>query len=479
MNSAFAVIDIGGSSVKVTLMECDTHKSYSHSIAIQPILQDRHIFLEPEKLLEQIIEAMNQVVCFADSALKVVRISISSLRQGFCLVSGFREISPIYLNSDTSGQFAKDEEEKFGMKKIYSETGHWFAPQLTLPKMINLKRNSPEKFDETTRVLFVHDWLVWRFTGVQITEMGLVSAGQLAAINENQVNYEILNYFGFSEKILPKIAEFNQPIEKLQSDVKNRLNSSWWESTVHVGGGDSHFLHLGASMNESNVLVVSAGSSTPISWLNKSKIVTSELHPWISTSFREGHYFLEGNLGYPGTHYGWLLKNFAVKPKDISLDLKAVSKAPQVFGACNLWNQEKWESRPPFTIVGDVGSYSNEELILGLLLDYAFSLANQIQNIQKDFVIASIVITGGGSNADLCKLLKSLIDLPIYILPQDVAVTNLLSKLNNEEVTTKAIGSEINSLDFEISQYIKDLTRTHSQLYSELEGIRGVLSEIH
>lgn len=479
MNSAFAVIDIGGSSVKVTLMECDTHKTYSHSIAIQPILQDRHIFLEPEKLLEQIIEAMNQVVCFADSALKVVRISISSLRQGFCLVSGFREISPIYLNSDTSGQFAKDEEEKFGMKKIYSETGHWFAPQLTLPKMINLKRNSPEKFDETTRVLFVHDWLVWRFTGVQITEMGLVSAGQLAAINENQVNYEILNYFGFSEKILPKIAEFNQPIEKLQSDVKNRLNSSWWESTIHVGGGDSHFLHLGASMNESDVLVVSAGSSTPISWLNKSKIVTSELHPWISTSFREGHYFLEGNLGYPGTHYGWLLKNFAVKPKDISLDLKAVSKAPQVFGACNLWNQEKWESRPPFTIVGDVGSYSNEELILGLLLDYAFSLANQIQNIQKDFVIASIVITGGGSNADLCKLLKSLIDLPIYILPQDVAVTNLLSKLNNEEVTTKAIGSEINSLDFEISQYIKDLTRTHSQLYSELEGIRGVLSEIH
>lgn len=479
MNSAFAVIDIGGSSVKVTLMECDTHKTYSHSIAIQPILQDRHIFLEPEKLLEQIIEAMNQVVCFADSALKVVRISISSLRQGFCLVSGFREISPIYLNSDTSGQFAKDEEEKFGMKKIYSETGHWFAPQLTLPKMINLKRNSPEKFDETTRVLFVHDWLVWRFTGVQITEMGLVSAGQLAAINENQVNYEILNYFGFSEKILPKIAEFNQPIEKLQSDVKNRLNSSWWESTIHVGGGDSHFLHLGASMNESDVLVVSAGSSTPISWLNKSKIVTSELHPWISTSFREGHYFLEGNLGYPGTHYGWLLKNFAVKPKDISLDLKAVSKAPQVFGACNLWNQEKWESRPPFTIVGDVGSYSNEELILGLLLDYAFSLANQIQNIQKDFVIASIVITGGGSNADLCKLLKSLIDLPIYILPQDVAVTNLLSKLNNEEVITKAIGSEINSLDFEISQYIKDLTRTHSQLYSELEGIRGVLSEIH
>lgn len=479
MNSAFAVVDIGGSSVKVTLMECDTHKTYSHSIAIQPILQDRHIFLEPEKLLEQIIEAMNQVVCFADSALKVVRISISSLRQGFCLVSGFREISPIYLNSDTSGQFAKDEEEKFGMKKIYSETGHWFAPQLTLPKMINLKRNSPEKFDETTRVLFVHDWLVWRFTGVQITEMGLVSAGQLAAINENQVNYEILNYFGFSEKILPKIAEFNQPIEKLQSDVKNRLNSSWWESTVHVGGGDSHFLHLGASMNESDVLVVSAGSSTPISWLNKSKIVTSELHPWISTSFRKGHYFLEGNLGYPGTHYGWLLKNFAVKPKDISLDLKAVSKAPQVFGACNLWNQEKWESRPPFTIVGDVGSYSNEELILGLLLDYAFSLANQIQNIQKDFVIASIVITGGGSNADLCKLLKSLIDLPIYILPQDVAVTNLLSKLNNEEVTTKAIGSEINSLDFEISQYIKDLTRTHSQLYSELEGIRGVLSEIH
>lgn len=479
MNSAFAVIDIGGSSVKVTLMECDTHKTYSHSMAIQPISQDGYIFLEPEKLLGQIIEAMNQVVSSADNDLKVIRISISSLRQGFCLVSGSREISPIYLNSDTSGRFAREDEEKFGMKRMYSETGHWFAPQLTLPKMINLKRNFPEKFDTSTKVLFVHDWLVWRFTGIQITEMGLVSAGQLAAINKNQVNYEILHFFGFSENILPDVAEFNQPIGNLQSDAKNRLNASWWQTTVHVGGGDSHFLHLGASMNESEILVVSAGSSTPISWLNKSKTVTSELHPWISTSFRKGHYFLEGNLGYPGSHYGWLVKNFAVKPRELSIDLKALSKAPQVFGACNLWNEEKWESRPPFTIVGNISSYSNEDLILGLLIDYAFSLANQIQNIRKDFEIASIVITGGGSNADLCKLLKSVIDVPMYILPQEEAVSNLLTKLNNEEVSANSLKSEINSLDFEISQYLKDLSRTHSQLYSELEGTRGVLSEIN
>ena len=479
MNSAFAVIDIGGSSVKVTLMECDTHKTYSHSIAIQPILQDGHIFLEPEKLLEQIIVAMNQVISSADRALKVVRISISSLRQGFCLVSGFREISPIYLNSDTSGQFAKDEEEKFGMKKIYSETGHWFAPQLTLPKMINLKRKFPEKFDASTRVLFVHDWLVWRFTGVQTTEMGLVSAGQLAAINENQVNYEILRFFGFPENILPEISEFNQPIRNIQIDLRNRLNSSWWESTIHVGGGDSHFLHLGASNNESDVVVVSAGSSTPISWLNKSNIVTTELHPWISTSFRKGHYFLEGNLGYPGTHYGWLLKNFAVKPRELSIDLKTVSKAPQVFGACNLWNEEKWESRPPFTIAGNLGSYSNEELIVGLLLDYAFSLANQIQNIQKDFLLTSIVITGGGSNADLCKLLTCLIDVPVHLLSQEDAVTNLLTQLIEEEVSVITFETAIDALDFEISQYLRDRAKTHSQLYSDLEGMRGILNEIH
>lgn len=479
MNSAFAVIDIGGSSVKVTLMECDTHKTYSHSIAIQPKLQDGHIFLDPEKLLDQIIEAMNQVVSSADSALRVIKIYISSLRQGFCLISGTREISPLYLNSDTSGQFAREDEVKFGLKRMYSETGHWFAPQLTLPKLINLKRNFPEKFDTSTRVLFVHDWLVWRFTGVQITEMGLVSAGQLAAINENKVNYEILSYFGFPENILPEVSEFNQPIGNLQSDAKNRLNSSWWESTVHVGGGDSHFLHLGASKNESDVVVVSAGSSTPISWLNKSKIVTSELHPWISTSFRKGHYFLEGNLGYPGTHYGWLLKNFAVRPRELSIDLKTVSKSPEVFGACNVWNEVKWESRPPFTIVGNLGSYSNEELVLGLLLDYAFSLANQIQNIQKDFVVASIVITGGGSNADLCKLLKCLVDVPVHFLSQEDAVTNLLTQLNEEEVSANTFETAIDALDSEISQYLRDRAKTHSRLYSDLEGTRGILNEIH
>jgi uncharacterized protein YlxW (UPF0749 family) len=67
----------------------------------------------------------------------------------------------------------------------------------------------------------------------------------------------------------------------------------------------------------------------------------------------------------------------------------------------------------------------------------------------------------------------------MYILPQEEAVSNLLTKLNNEEVSANSLKSEINSLDFEISQYLKDLSRTHSQLYSELEGTRGVLSEIN
>jgi sugar (pentulose or hexulose) kinase len=478
MNSACAFIDIGGSSIKVSLMEIESHKTYSHSISIQPIFSAGHIFLEPEKLLGQIIEAMNQAVNSANTALRLIKVSISSLRQGFCLVSGSKEISPIYLNSDTSGQFAQEDEEEYGMKKMYSETGHWFAPQLTLPKMINLKRTSPQKFDGSTRVLFVHDWLVWRLTGVQITEMGLVSAGQLAAIDKNQVNFEVLEFFGFSENILPEVVEFNHQIGNLRSDVRKLLSASWWEVEVHVGGGDSHFLHLGATMNESNVLVVSAGSSTPISWLNESKIVTSELHPWISTSFKKGHFFLEGNLGYPGTHYSWLTKNFGRRPQELLINIEGISKAPQVFGACNLWNEEKWESRPPFTIVGNIGAYSNEELILGLLLDYAFSLANQVQNIQKDFAIASIVITGGGSNADLCKLLRSLIDVPVFFLPQEDAVTNLLCWLNDYEVSARAFRSEINPLDFEISQYLKNLAGGHSQLYSELEGTRGILNEI-
>lgn len=476
MSKVSALVDIGGSSVKVIIRDSEENKIYQQEIHIQPIVQGKHVFLQPEKLFDTVIQAMNLCSIKMPSGRKVDKFYISTLRQGFCLVGKDQELTPIYLNSDTSGDFAKADIEKYGKDKIYEETGHWYAPQLTLPKLINLFRKNPELNGNGTKLLFVHDWLIWKFSNELITEMSLVSAGQMAKISEKRINFELLDKFRISNSILPDVKKFDDTIADYNNPYKARLNDYWLNAELHVGGGDSHFLHMGASRNELGKLVVSAGSSTPISLLNTSLGDSKLLKPWKSTSFENNAFFIEGNLGYPGTYFGWLSKNFNNSILEDDITIENLTNASTIFGSCNMWNENSWDSRPAFSIFGDFSNSHGKDHLLGLTLDYAFSLANQISEFKKNsFDINEVLITGGGSNQVLQKILASLIDLPVVLISKIDSVSNIFSKINQEIYIKSEAPRSIDSLSDEVSQYLKNRAKEHLSLYSEFEGTRKVL----
>jgi sugar (pentulose or hexulose) kinase len=476
MTATSALIDIGGSSVKVTIRDNHTAKMLSHEISVTPNVEGRHIFLDSTQLFKTIIAAMNNCAESLSSGVKVEEIYISTLRQGFCLIDDEKELTPIYLNSDTSGELARNELDKYGSKKIYEETGHWFAPQLTLPKIINLFGNQPELLKHNTKLLFVHDWLVWKLTQEIVTEMTLVSAGQMAKLSEKSIHSGLLEYFDIPLSILPIPQEFASEVGAIKNKALTELSPRWSSAKVFVGGGDSHFLHMGASGNSSAKAVVSAGSSTPISLLSTSIGTSTLLQPWKSTSFDDSMYFLEGNLGYPGSFYGWLSKNVANPITRDSLNIANISKAPSVFGSCNMWNEEKWRSRPAFSILGDFSKSNSNELALGLLLDYSFALANQISALKNDgFKIDQIIITGGGASPQLQTILGSLLDISVERVATENAADNLFSLLGKEKRNSVVYENHSEPLDVETSEFLRSKAIDHALLYTEIEGIREVL----
>lgn len=476
MTNVSALIDIGGSSIKVTICDINTEKIYSHEVSTSPKVEGRHIYLEPNYLFTNITEAMNACAKKLPPGLLIDNLYISTLRQGFCLVQGAEEVTPLYLNSDSSGEYARKDIENYGSERLYEETGHWFAPQLTLPKIINLLQIKPKLFDKRTKLLFVHDWLVWRLTNILLTEMTLVSAGQLAKLKESKAHTELLDYFRIPVSLLPEPQKFGTSLGKLIKGVQSELTPHWRETMLYVGGGDSHFLHMGSSGNLRGKVVVSAGSSTPISLLSPELGTSTTLKPWKSTSFVETDYLLEGNLGYPGSFYGWLQSNVSNPPSLQRVDIETVSRAPIVFGSCNMWNEKKWESRPAFSIMGDFSNSSSSDLALGLTLDYAYSLANQISALDKDgFDIDTVIITGGGANAQIQSILNSLLEKPVDLISTDNAVRNLFLILNGMSTLATNGNSEPEILDKETSEFLKERSRRHSFLYEQVEDTRKVL----
>ena len=476
MTITSALIDIGGSSVKVTIRKDSAGEIFSHESMTNPLVNGKHISLDPRQLLECVIHTMNKAASKIAGNEPINKIYISTLRQGFCLIRENVEITPIYLNSDTSGEFSRSDIANYGSERIYQETGHWFAPQLTLPKLINLFRVIPDLKSDKTRMLFVHDWLVWKLSAIIQTEMTLVSAGQLADLSRRNIHWDLLEHFEIPSTLIPNPAKFGTVIGSLSTEIRSQLSSNWTYVELCVGGGDSHFLHMGASGNTPGKVVVSAGSSTPISLLSPTLGKSTLLQPWKSTSFASSAYFLEGNLGYPGSFFGWLSKNVSNPIKNQEVNMHTLSKVPTVFGSCNMWNEEKWESRPAFSILGDHSQSSSEEIALGLTLDYSFALANQISALIRDnFEIHQVVITGGGANPQIQAILKSLISVPVETLSSQNAISNLFSILNNESPTPMNFESITAELDQETSEFLLMQSKKHALLYEQVEGTRKVL----
>jgi sugar (pentulose or hexulose) kinase len=476
MTITSALIDIGGSSVKVTIRNNNAGEIFSYENTIAPLVDGKHISLEPRQLLHSVIHAMNTAASKLAPNEPINKIYISTLRQGFCLIRENVEITPIYLNSDTSGEYSRSDIADYGAQRIYEETGHWFAPQLTLPKLINLFRVKPELRSDKTRLLFVHDWLVWKLSNVIQTEMTLVSAGQMADLSKRDIHRDLLNHFDIPATLVPEPAKFGTLIGALNTEVRSQLSSNWSSAELCVGGGDSHFLHMGASGNTPGKVVVSAGSSTPISLLSSTLGKSTVLQPWKSASFSDSAYFLEGNLGYPGSFFGWLNKNAAKPLKNQEVNMKTLSKVPTVFGSCNMWNEEKWESRPAFSILGDHSQSSSEEIALGLTLDYSFALANQISAlIEDDFDINQVLITGGGANPQLQAILKSLLSIPVETVSSQEGINNLFSLLNDQSASSINCEVMTTELDKETSEFLVMQSKKHALLYEQVEGTRKVL----
>ena len=141
-----------------------------------------------------------------------------------------------------------------------------------------------------------------------------------------------------------------------------------------------------------------------------------------------------------------------------------------------MWNEEKWETRPAFSILGDFSQSNSNELALGLILDYSFALANQISALINDgFKVDQIIFTGGGANPQVQTILGSLLDIPIDHMATENAIDNLFTILAGDKRNSVEYENKPESLDLETSEFLRSKAKDHALLYSQIEGIRGVL----
>ncbi|HEU4674592.1 MAG TPA: FGGY family carbohydrate kinase, partial [Motilibacteraceae bacterium] len=153
MREVVLCVDLGGSGAKVSTVEADGQ--VRTDVVELPVKRSGHRVEADLGAWWALLRDRPSVVGDDERVLAVV---VASLRQGYVLTDGASEIAPAVLNSDRRGAPALPRLRE--VEGLYELTGHWAAPELTLPKLLVTADREPALWQRTERVLFLHDWLV-------------------------------------------------------------------------------------------------------------------------------------------------------------------------------------------------------------------------------------------------------------------------------------------------------------------------------
>lgn len=252
------LIDVGGSAVKVTAADLEDGRLLGSTSTALPTVRPDPMAVEADPdtwwtVIEQAIERVGQ-----DVGRPVSATTAASLRQGYVLVGGTAEISPIVLNSDRRGRHQLDRlAADIGSDRLYDITGHWLAPELTLPKLLHTAATEPGMWQDTTGVLSVHDWVVWRLTGVVKAARSVAGSSQLLDVTTGEWASALLEEVGMGSAPLPELVDAGVAVGTTTTDGGG-------QATVVIGGGDTHVAATAVDGDRDGTVVVVAGSSTPL-----------------------------------------------------------------------------------------------------------------------------------------------------------------------------------------------------------------------
>ncbi|MBA2316598.1 MAG: hypothetical protein H0V93_02280 [Euzebyales bacterium] len=407
--------DVGGSAVKVTaadltsgeVLACTTARLDSHRPDAWTVEAD------PARWMRCIATAIDQAVTMVEQP--IAALTVASLRQGYILVDGDRELTPLVLNSDRRGRHQLAYlSAQVGSDRLYDVTGHWLAPELTLPKLLQTAAAQPEIWASTTAVLSLHDWLIWRLTGRTVAARSIAGSSQLLQVVDGSWATGLLDEVGLGTNRLPDLVDAGTCVGTAAFATSHDVD-------IVVGGGDTHVASWGVDGDREGTVVVVAGSSTPLQAAVTRPPTDPLRHPWIGPHLLPGLWAAETNAGYPGAILEWLSTLTATPVAELAA--RAQKSEPGARGVTApvgtlAWTQQSWAERPANAVVGFGPTHALEDVARAVIEGHAYSIRSNLTDLERACGTSAgrIVLTGGAAH-DPCfsQLVADVLNRPVVV----------------------------------------------------------------
>jgi len=315
---------------------------------------------------------------------------------------------------------------------IYRITGHRCSPNYSLTKIMWLRDNKRDIYNEAYKFLHVKDFIVSKLTGVFVTDFSDASGMNLLNIKELSWSSILIEASKIDPNKLPDLHSSIDVVGEVSSSASKEIDLLPGTPVV-IGGGDGSCAAVGAGVINEGSAYNYIGSSSWIGITSCKPIFDKDMSTFNWVHLDSKKYCPTGTMQAAGGSYSWLKDNLCpletkianeisispYKLMDLEAELANVGADRLIYLPYLLGERSPyWNSNARGAFIGLAQNHTRNHIIRSVLEGITFNLKIILEVFENHLNIDSIKIIGGGAKGQIWRQIMADIYDKTILVPQ-------------------------------------------------------------
>ncbi|UOQ44027.1 xylulokinase [Halobacillus salinarum] len=402
-------VDLGTSAVKVLLVNQagritkEVSKSY-------PLIQEKTGYSEqdPEQWVEKTLEGLKELTGSHDvNPADIEGISFAGQMHGLVLLDRQQEVlrHAILWNDTRTTEQCRKIYQELGEERLLTLTKNPALEGFTLPKLLWVKENEREIYNEASTFLLPKDYLRYRLTGRINCEYSDAAGTLLLDTAKKEWSSEICDVFELPVNLCPPLVDSGDCVGTLTEEAA-QVSGLSENVKVFAGGADNACGAIGAGILSEGKTLCSIGTSgVVLSYEDSADLDFSGKVHYFNHGKKDAFYTMGVTLS-AGYSLSWFKQVFASEESYEEL-LQELDAAPLGAGGLLFTPYLAGERTPHAdadirgSFIGMDSAHTKKDFVRSVVEGITFSLNDSIQIFREQGkTIDKVVSIGGGAKND-------------------------------------------------------------------------------
>ncbi|MCL3781119.1 pentose kinase [Prolixibacteraceae bacterium JC049] len=279
----------------------------------------------PEDWWSAVVQSTKRLITQSEvDTQQIVGIGISGHSLGLVPIGKkgklLRQSVPIWSDARPTEKETQPFFDKIDEEKWYMITGNGFPPPLyTVFKLMWLKNNEPDLFEQIDQVIGTKDYINYKLTNVLATDYSYASGSGVYDLKKWDYSQELIEASEIPASIFPRLAASTEVLGTLTDEAAKELGLPTHVQVV-AGGVDNSCMALGAKCFKEGRSYNSLGSSAWIAVSSSQPLLQPNSRPYVFTHVVPKMFASATAIFSAGTSFRWLRDNVCEEMKQLEGD---------------------------------------------------------------------------------------------------------------------------------------------------------------